>query len=112
NYPCPLCVQPAESYGRDDTDALNIKCPRCGRFNLSLEAEPLPLAEEDKLRLSAVCRRTGTPSSPIIITSDNIDALLNSLPVHTPLEKLDNLLVLLAERTQQLGQGFDFNVAI
>lgn len=107
NFTCLLCGKPAESLGRDETDVLTIVCRRCGRFSLSFDMELLSLGDEEKLRLSAFCRR----SSRTVITSDNVDALLSTVPSYTPLEKLDNLLLVLAERTERLGQDADFDVS-
>ena len=70
--------------------------------------ELVSLGEEEKLRLSAFCRR----SSQTVITSDDLEKLLSTVPSYTPLEKLDNLLLVLAERTDRLGQGADFDVSV
>jgi len=47
----------------------------------------------------------------VTILSSNIEQLVTSLPKYSPPEKLDNLLQLMAERTQELGEYTRFDSA-
>src|SRR5258708_21239622 len=105
NSHCPLCDGEPEYFDKfTDSDAFNVKCRRCGRYEITWEALKV-VKPEQKLRLSAFCRRAGRATPPPTIQSDNIEQLLSTLPVFGPLEKLDNLLLLLGERTSKLGEN-------
>jgi hypothetical protein len=112
SHDCPLCGKQTE-YNRFDVDrdVHYIECARCGRFSMTFEATTIELTTDQKNRLSAFCRRTGTSDPPALIKSGNIETLISTLPTFGPIEKLDNLLLLLAERTKQVGQDADFDVS-
>lgn len=101
---CPLCGKDAKYLAADQklSDTYNVRCDRCGEYKITWEALKV-VKPEHKFRLSAFCRRAGKPISPPMIRSDNIDKLLETVPVFGPLEKLDNLLLLLGDRTSKLG---------
>lgn len=71
----------------------------------------IALRAEQKFLLSAFCRRTRRGSDSVTIRSSNIEQLVASLPKYSPPEKLDNLLQLMAEKTQELGQYTQFDSA-
>ena len=107
---CPLCNGEAEYFGRDPSrlDTFNVECQRCGRYRITSQALTV-LPPEMKFRLSAFCRRAGTTTEPPTILSNNIGELVGTLPTFAPLEKLDNVLLFIAERTAELGQTARFN---
>jgi hypothetical protein len=73
-----------------------------GEFKITWEALQV-LKPQQKFRLAAYTRRVGKTIPPPLIRSDNIEALLETIPVFGPLEKLDNLLLLFGDRTTKLG---------
>lgn len=99
---CPLCGKPA-SFPPSSGQRLIVKCPRCGVFRLGSDAEfALPaLDQEKKTLLSAYCRlNSGRNAYVPIATSSVFERAISSLPSYTPCEKMDNLLELMAERTE------------
>src|SRR5258708_22009342 len=101
---CFLCGKDTKYLAADQklSDTYNVRCDRCGQYKITWEALQV-VTPEQKFRLSAFCRRAGKSIPPPMIRSDNIEKLLESIPVFGPLEKLDNLLLLFGERTSKLG---------
>lgn len=107
---CPLCDAVPFHIGRDRTgrDAICVQCERCGLFSITEQALCI-LEPKQKPLLSAYCRRVPTgPEAPTIL-STNIEELIRTLPEYTPPEKLDNLLVLIAQMTAGLGDYTTFS---
>ncbi len=110
NGQCPLCGRVPDHFGRDSSrpDVYNVECERCGRFKISHQAT-LVLTDEQKWKLSAVCRRAGRGSNYVEILSSNVEELVDSVPKYSPPEKLDNLLQLMGEMSPDLVKDTTFD---
>jgi hypothetical protein len=99
--PCPLCGTEAQN-GRyptyDDRGTLNSTCFNCGNHGLSQQAlEDLPgrrLGNDDHARLGFALRKLPQTT---IITNELLDGLLAATTLPPALERIDNLVLFLAE---------------
>jgi hypothetical protein len=106
---CPLCnLENAECQTAPDHSLVAfVNCQRCGEFRISAEAlDVLPKGKTHLL--SAVCRRW-LDSKPPYISTDTLSPLLAKAPVFSIGERLDLLLKLIADQTQEYGAGSDFD---
>jgi hypothetical protein len=63
---CPICSAPAELIDPPTFDAVSIRCPQCGDFDVSgytWEAGLLGSLTEELRRLALLTARRGSPSS-------------------------------------------------
>lgn len=107
---CPLCNGPVEHREFVDTSFnIGVDCKCCGRFKITMEACE-SLKPEQKYLLSATCR-TWPDKTPPTILSSNIESLTRRAPVLSVPEKLDTMLELIAQRTDELGARSTFDIA-
>jgi len=101
---CPLCNLRALVDFDIVSDSVSARCDRCGIFRITEEALP-DLSDSNRPKLSAYCRKHGKSGNPVLITTENIESLANAIPDYSPLERRDNLLLLLAERAKRPSQS-------
>jgi hypothetical protein len=106
---CPLCnLERATCETLENTSLFaEVNCPRCGRYRINAEAADV-LPKTKLYLLSAVCRRW-PDSAPPAITTEAIPKLLAKAPALGLGERLDLLLKLIADRTEQLGRWSEFD---
>lgn len=108
---CPICdLQARVREVPDGSFTTDVYCERCGKFNISEEAmDELRRGElaEHRYLLSAACRNWSGAQWPKIRT-ENINELIQQVPNLSVAEKLDRLLLLLADRTPRLDGVSDF----
>jgi len=107
---CPLCGGPPKYRERvpNYPDVLGVECERCGRFKITEDAM-IVMKQEQKVLLSAYCRRLAKGAEPPTILSTTIEQCVRALPQYTPPEKLDNLLELMGQMSPALGEYTTFN---
>lgn len=107
---CPLCGRKIIQMHPTESDIHIYDCEICGRVNITDQAISV-LTPETKALLSGITRnRTDRRQKPDDILSDNIETLVSqaNLP-QTIAEKLDLIMVFLADKSDFLGQGHRFN---
>jgi len=106
---CPICnSEKAQCETAPDRSlAADVDCPRCGKFRISKQAtEALPVG--DRHLLSSVCR-TWSGGNPPYITTETIAGLLAKAPRLGVTERLDLLLTLIADTSDQIGHWSKFD---
>ena len=106
---CPLCGQaPDRISGPDVRWEYFVACPRCGRFQFSVEALDVLPSFPDKYLLSHVCRTWSGDGLPVIL-SKNMAELARRAPIRSNPEKRDWLLELMGRRTAMPGSVSRFD---
>src|SRR5437879_4746380 len=105
---CPLCGKPAEQVSGPNFSR-RVKCVRCGRFDVQLDALA-GIKREQMYLLSTVCRNwNGT--EVLTISQQNVDALMQQAPKLGVSETLNQILELAAQRTEGIGSLSTLDIA-
>jgi len=100
---CLLCENPGKSVGRP----INYECPRCGKYQVSHELNEDFQYKSARELLTCWVREQDLKGIQVVLTSDNIDTIVNSIPHNSALEKLDRLLDNLQMVHPHPGEWFD-----
>jgi hypothetical protein len=110
--PCPLCNQTAAANDvvtREGVrlDSLAYSCERCGRFTLDQLTELRVRSEafsDERRILRGLVMRASSHATPLEITSENLDTLIEAAPVpQSPVRLRDSILLEVAKFSK--GQG-------
>lgn len=109
HHPCPICSHALEYWDREpDRRVFHASCRVCGKFAMTREAA---LRAEDasfdsrRHRLSGVTRNATLRGTELEIAAADVYRLADSAPItRTPLTALDDLLLLVADRTQSFSE--------
>lgn len=100
---CPVCKNSTKNYIQAG-DAVNIDCPRCGRFkiseNVALDLSDTEYTQKKRISLSNAIRNSG---GTIFLTTYNYKDLMESRGVSF-IEKANNLLLEIEKRTEFPGK--------
>ncbi len=108
---CPVCAFPLKQSpdSLSGRDALKFTCVRCGTFELDnlfaagladrRKAEP-----EQAALVSHVIRRSQSQSQALFLDAETWDRIVANVPIPTPLEQLENLILWLGRLQRTPGQ--------
>ena len=115
---CPICrLEEKDCASRSLGGTLEIKCERCGIYQITFTAKAIADKGDPDYRLSAWLRSHSASSSPPKLDSDSLLQIPKSLPVHGVAAKQLLLMRALEERSDFAGkkvhivQTFDFPLA-
>lgn len=110
-HTCPIC---REHMGVNqsidfDTEVRSYNCPRCGRYQVSREAEEAVLSAEWPQRhnylISAATRRASDARRPLLIKRDGLEQVgAGVTPPRGPIEAMDRLLLMLRAKSAAFGE--------
>src|SRR6266568_7817049 len=109
---CALCHQGDAVVTPEGID-FNVACPRCGTYRVNLFArEALGQAKynpEHRLRLTWAARRASDMGSPLNVIPEELEEIAQSVVEPSPPHrKLDELLLVMGRRTDEIGKGVRF----
>jgi len=104
--PCPLCNQEAEVRSILERDIKQVRCERCGRFDITDELQQiLPRLESRHLIAGVTREMSERRSDPLILQRANIEQLRKLAPANKDVsDKSRRLLLALARRTRVPGK--------
>lgn len=110
NKDCPLCGTSGDKKVNPNNLNFAVSCPTCGSYNITMQAaydvnsDDGPYCQR-KYILSGVAREASERGSPISITTENMDQLLQSAAVPAgPLEAMNRLLLYVSRSRQTVAE--------
>ena len=111
--PCSLCGQDAE-WTPGPGDQHWVECATCGLHGITGLLRRRDFDQSQLARrhiLSYLTRAASDAGSWLIISQENIDALLGSVAEFPPLEKMDRALIYVNHQQARPDQGVDIELA-
>ena len=107
NRECIFCGNNTEATNFSGMDGWHVKCPNCGIYNLTEEAQydlPSEIRSSKRYLISGLLRERSDLNITDVITTGNFKAIFDSNVPKTIRQKLDKLLSYLYRKTQQLDE--------
>jgi hypothetical protein len=110
--PCPVCLKPA-TIEPIKAGVRKVSCERCGEYRVNAELERgVDLDNEKRYILSGIVRNRFEQGVPTHITTENVQALLDSMAVPSdPIETIDWLLNYLQRKASKASEYVPINPA-